>query len=121
MRAAIIGLIAGAVFVSAMGLARFFSALIDRTSDESEDDWRRLEDEWRGHVETIDDGFGNRWMKCCHQCGLNAMEIVRPGKAQCAWCGRWPDSIPFDASNERNWPEWSWNHVPDKVRNMKIL
>ena len=28
----------------------------------------------------LDDGFGNRWVKCHQHCGL---EIVRPGKVQC--------------------------------------
>lgn len=33
---------------------------------------------------TIDDGFGNEWVKCsrAERCGL---QIVRPGKVQC-WC-----------------------------------
>jgi hypothetical protein len=29
----------------------------------------------------IDDGFGNRWSKCKPDC---RMQIVRPGKVQCA-------------------------------------
>lgn len=28
----------------------------------------------------LDDGFGNRWIKCHDHCGL---QIVRPGKVQC--------------------------------------
>ena len=35
----------------------------------------------------IDDGFGNSWSKTCPFCKMQSMEIVRPGKVQCAVCG----------------------------------
>ena len=35
----------------------------------------------------IDDGFGNSWSKTCPMCHMQTMQIVRPGKAQCAYCG----------------------------------
>lgn len=37
--------------------------------------------------EVLDDGFGNRWVKCGPDCKL---EIVRPGKVQCA-CDKNPE------------------------------
>ena len=36
---------------------------------------------------TISDGFGSTWSKTCPMCGKETMEIVRPGKVQCANCG----------------------------------
>ena len=36
---------------------------------------------------TIADGFGSEWSARCHDCGKLAMQVVRPGKAQCARCG----------------------------------
>jgi len=35
----------------------------------------------------LDDGFGNSWSKTCPFCKMQSMEIVRPGKVQCAVCG----------------------------------
>jgi hypothetical protein len=35
----------------------------------------------------IEDGFGNAWSKRCPECGRNSMQVVRPGKAQCGYCG----------------------------------
>lgn len=32
----------------------------------------------------LDDGFGNQWPKTCPDCGEQSMQIVRPGKVQCA-------------------------------------
>ena len=37
--------------------------------------------------ETIEDGFGSVWSKICERCKRPSMEVVRPGKAQCAFCG----------------------------------
>lgn len=38
-------------------------------------------------VENIDDGLGSAWPKRCCQCGRKAMFVVRPGKAECGFCG----------------------------------
>jgi hypothetical protein len=38
-------------------------------------------------TETIDDGFGGVWSKTCPECGRKSMQVVRPGKVQCAYCG----------------------------------
>lgn len=35
----------------------------------------------------LDDGFGNRCSIICPECGRPTMQIVRPGKFQCAECG----------------------------------
>jgi len=35
----------------------------------------------------IDDGFGNQWSAYCAMCGRKSMQIVRPGKVQCKYCG----------------------------------
>ena len=37
--------------------------------------------------ETIEDGFGSEWSKRCPECDRLSMHVVRPGKAQCAYCG----------------------------------
>jgi hypothetical protein len=37
--------------------------------------------------DTIDDGFNNAWSKTCLECGRKSMQVVRPGKVQCAYCG----------------------------------
>ena len=37
--------------------------------------------------QTISDGFGSTWSKKCPMCGKDTMEVVRPGKVQCANCG----------------------------------
>ena len=42
-------------------------------------------DALRGEV--IEDGFGSSWSAYCAQCGEKTMQIVRPGKVQCAKCG----------------------------------
>lgn len=36
------------------------------------------------HDEQIGDGFGNVWSKTCPECGQDTLEVVRPGKVQCA-------------------------------------
>lgn len=35
----------------------------------------------------IEDGFGSVWNSTCDKCGKKSMQVVRPGKAQCAICG----------------------------------
>ena len=45
------------------------------------------EGRYRAEDNIIDDGFGNMWSKTCPECGKESMEIVRPGKVQCAYCG----------------------------------
>jgi hypothetical protein len=40
----------------------------------------------RKKTATITDGF-NHWKKRCPECGRMSMEVVRPGKAQCRYCG----------------------------------
>lgn len=42
---------------------------------------------------TIEDGFGNAWSITCPTCGQDTMEIVRPGKVQCA-AQNGPCSLP---------------------------
>ena len=37
--------------------------------------------------QTISNGFGSTWSKKCAMCGKYTMQIVRPGKVQCANCG----------------------------------
>jgi hypothetical protein len=37
--------------------------------------------------DTIEDGFGSAWSVICPECKEPAMEVVRPGKAQCGNCG----------------------------------
>lgn len=51
-------------------------------------------------AEFLDDGFGNRWVKCKGRCGL---EIVRPGKVQCEvdWC---PLRVPTPPSTTSRQP-----------------
>lgn len=36
---------------------------------------------------TIEDGFGSVWSLRCLDCGRNSMQVVRPGKVQCQYCG----------------------------------
>ncbi len=36
---------------------------------------------------TIEDGFGSRWSAWCAMCGRKSMQVVRPGKVQCEFCG----------------------------------
>ena len=36
---------------------------------------------------TIEDGFGNVWSAKCTKCGRISMQVVRPGKIQCGYCG----------------------------------
>ncbi len=35
----------------------------------------------------IEDGFGSSWSAYCAMCGKKTMQVVRPGKVQCADCG----------------------------------
>jgi hypothetical protein len=37
--------------------------------------------------DTIEDGFGSIWSAWCPTCGRKSMEVVRPGKCQCSYCG----------------------------------
>jgi hypothetical protein len=37
--------------------------------------------------DTIEDGFGGVWSKRCPMCGRNGMQVMRPGKVQCRYCG----------------------------------
>lgn len=37
-------------------------------------------------LETVSDGFGSVWSKICPNCGKSSMQVVRPGKIQCATC-----------------------------------
>ncbi len=37
--------------------------------------------------DTIEDGFGGSWSAICAECEQRSMQIVRPGKVQCASCG----------------------------------
>jgi len=38
-------------------------------------------------AETIEDGFGSVWSRKCPECRRMSMEVVRPGKVQCVYCG----------------------------------
>ena len=35
----------------------------------------------------IEDGFGSSWSAFCPMCGFKTMQVVRPGKVQCSFCG----------------------------------
>lgn len=35
----------------------------------------------------IEDGFGSVWSAWCPMCKKKSMQVVRPGKAQCKYCG----------------------------------
>jgi len=35
----------------------------------------------------ISDGFGSTWSLICPECGRKSMQVVRPSKAQCKYCG----------------------------------
>jgi len=35
----------------------------------------------------IEDGFGSAISKTCPMCGKDSMQVVRPGKFQCQYCG----------------------------------
>lgn len=35
----------------------------------------------------IEDGFGSIWSITCPKCGRNSMQVIRPGEAQCKYCG----------------------------------
>ena len=37
--------------------------------------------------DTISDGFGSVWSAHCAMCGQKSMQVVRPGKVQCSYCG----------------------------------
>ena len=38
-------------------------------------------------TDTISDSFGSTWSAYCPECGKKTMQVVRPGKVQCANCG----------------------------------
>ena len=40
-----------------------------------------------GDNDIIKDGFGSAWSAWCCECGRKTMCVVRPGKAQCNYCG----------------------------------
>jgi hypothetical protein len=41
-----------------------------------------------GGAKVLDDGFGNTWINQCGNCKkIGTLEIVRPGKVQCRYCG----------------------------------
>lgn len=40
-----------------------------------------------GNEDTIEDGFGSAWSIVCPMCKRRSMEVVRPGKARCGYCG----------------------------------
>lgn len=48
----------------------------------------RLPRVWCMWLGDIEDGFGGAWSRQCGQCGRLLMRVVRPGKAQCGYCGR---------------------------------
>jgi hypothetical protein len=54
-------------------------------SGEDTDDLRSIVDV--DHGKTIEDGFGSAWGGRCLECGRLSMQVVRPGKVQCGWCG----------------------------------
>lgn len=37
--------------------------------------------------DTIGDGFGSEWSAWCPMCGQKSMQVLKPGKAQCDYCG----------------------------------
>lgn len=37
--------------------------------------------------QTITDGCGSFWSKKCLSCGRDSMQVMRPGKVQCEFCG----------------------------------
>ena len=41
----------------------------------------------RQQATVIADGFGGTWGRRCLECGRDSMEVVRPGKVQCSFCG----------------------------------
>ena len=43
-------------------------------------------DYWGKRERYLDDGFGNKWVNECYECGAE-LQIVRPGKVQCTECG----------------------------------
>jgi hypothetical protein len=49
--------------------------------------WMPLPELPQNDPETIEDGFGAMCSIRCPQCGLKSMQVVRPGKFQCAFCG----------------------------------
>ena len=38
-------------------------------------------------ADTISDDCGSTWSATCPECGRKSMQVVRPGKVQCAYCG----------------------------------
>ena len=46
---------------------------------------RTREDRRANEMDFISDGFGNYWSAYCPQCGRRSLEVVRPGKVQCAF------------------------------------
>ena len=48
---------------------------------------RAVNSKLRFKSQEISDGFGSTWDKKCLECGRMSMEVVRPGKVQCGYCG----------------------------------
>ena len=40
-----------------------------------------------GENDLVEDGFGSAWSAYCPECGKKSVSVVRPGKAQCSYCG----------------------------------
>lgn len=38
-------------------------------------------------TDTVSDGLGSVWSAYCPECKRKSMEVVRPGKVQCSFCG----------------------------------
>lgn len=52
-----------------------------------EEDREHMEEAGREWADdTIVDGFGSAWSRCCPMCGRDSMVVVRPGKCQCSLC-----------------------------------
>ena len=69
---------------------------------------------------SIDDGFGNSWLKCELKAGCG-MHVVRPGKAQC-WCltldsakGK-VSELQEEVAVANNWVTHHQNHVDDLIK-----
>ena len=46
------------------------------------------QDEWKPpDKDIVEDGFGSCWSAWCPMCRKKTMQVVRPGKVQCGYCG----------------------------------
>ena len=66
---------------------KLYSSHLERLSPQEWLDFQEHLNALSDYAETVEDGFGSEWSAWCPECGRKSMQVVRPGKIQCPYCG----------------------------------